>query len=118
MYINFTLIIQIINFLITYWFLNKLLFTPFITSIQKKNEKEKQLLDRVDKEEKNVTLLKENKKLSLLTFQKHVKKSYPPPSLPTIKEIAEIKAAYDKKKLVALTKQAEELLIKKAPHAF
>ena len=118
MYINITLIIQLINFGITYWFLNKLLFVPFIAKITHKNKTEKSLLEIVSLETKNFEKLQIKKKQELIQFQDHVKDSYQTEPIPEISVETTMKELSDKQQIKNLSSRIEDMIVEKVVHEY
>ena len=77
MYINLTFIIQTANFFITYWFLGKYLFTPFIAILKEKEDREARLHAHIEGDEKLLIVLKQTKDDQLVSFQQKVMAQYP-----------------------------------------
>ena len=68
MYINLTFIIQIGNFFITYWFLNKYFFKPFLTVLEQKKHSQQTLQQCLIQDEGFVENLKKEKEQRLIAF--------------------------------------------------
>ena len=117
MYINLTFFLQTINFLSTFWFLNRFLFAPFIASLEKKEKKEKNLSSSVMEEMNLVEKLKKEKKETLIAFQEHVKKTYHVPASVelTIEANVPFEKLAEKEKL---TEEITNVLVKKVSYEF
>jgi hypothetical protein len=77
MYINITIFVQIINFVITYKILKTVLFKPVINSLEDKKEKTTRLENK-NKENEAILIDLEKKKINnIVVFQKHAKTAYP-----------------------------------------
>jgi hypothetical protein len=70
MHINVTLFIQIGNFLLTYYALNRWLFKPIIASIQTKQKAKQKLLESISIEEEDLLAHQKKKLEQLNVFQK------------------------------------------------
>jgi hypothetical protein len=119
MHINATFLIQIINFIITYYVLNTFLFKPIIKSLKRKQEKETALKTSIEKEEENILTLEKKKHEKVLSFQRKMKKEFPyiapvTPDKPIDIEVDITKATPDK----ALQKEVTNLLVKRVPDAY
>ncbi|HBS48063.1 TPA: hypothetical protein DEO28_02370 [Candidatus Dependentiae bacterium] len=66
---NFTIFIQIINFIITYQLLNKFVFRPVLNFLEQKKNKEKVLTVSLQTEEKVIDEMQQQKELKLFNFQ-------------------------------------------------
>ena len=119
MHINATFLIQIINFLLTYTVLDKLLFKPALASIKEKKVKQKTLEASIQKEEEKLLELEKDKDDKIAAFQVRVQEQYPfisPLHYKKAPELAQIeKEIIDTK---VLQKQITEFLVKKVPHGY
>ena len=77
MNINSTILIQSINFIITYKFLKNFLFKPIIESLNKKKEEQKKLNSEIEDIQGYVLHLEKEKSKNLDIFQYSAKKNYP-----------------------------------------
>ncbi len=118
MHINATFFIQVINFGITYFFLKRILFKPFVQRIKQK-ESAKTMLQGILKE-KDVLLsqLQHEKTQQLEQFRRNAKNFY---TIATSaeQEIPEI-AMYKKDVSLQekLIQQTKECLIQRVPHVY
>ncbi len=115
MYVNITLLIQIINFSITYHLLNKLIFSPIIISLKKKKTVEDNFINSLKKEEH--LLLSKEKRLhqDLIDFQRKIQKKYVPLTKKSIEVQFDITYERDEKEVKNLTKKIKDLLVKEVP---
>lgn len=116
MRINLTYFIQIINFLITYWFLNRFLFKPVILFIKNKKEKESKFNKRTEKKEHNLLDLEKKKHQDLVDFRVRMKKEYGIAPLKEIKVPSELTFKKDPKEIEELINVAKNILVKEVPH--
>jgi len=76
MQINITFLVQIINFGITYFFLNKILFRSVVYFLQKREMLKKRLINKIVQKEHELDALYSQKASDMLQFQAHVAKKY------------------------------------------
>ena len=116
MRINLTLFIQVINFGVTYWFLNWFMFRPVINFLKEKKNKEEKTKKNLEKKEQNLLEIEKKKHQDLDDFKIRMKKEYriAPTAVPEIP--SEIICKIDKKKAEKLTVVAKKILLKKVPH--
>ena len=74
---NVTLFIQLGNFILTTYFLQKLLFRPIIDRIIQRKKEEKQLRDEIILKKQDVENFRDEKTAQLSQFQKDAKTDYP-----------------------------------------
>ena len=117
MQINATVIVQIINFWISYAMLHKLLFKPFVTLIEKKRDAKAMLVASLTSKEQAIITLQENKKQQLEDFKQYLKITYQEPhaNLRDIPASATFSKHQDE--IDQFTAYAKNLLIEKAPDA-
>lgn len=116
MQFNITFFIQIINFFITYWFLNKFMFKPVIKFIKKRKQREKAFINKIKQKEELLLELEKQKKLELYNFQQKVKSKYKlspitPSNIPT-----KIKIFIDTKEIKKMTDLATRILVERVPN--
>lgn len=75
--INLTLPLQIINFLITYWVLNRYLLRPVIVRILERRAQEKKMQDEIILKKRDVEVFNNEKTAQLAQFQVDTKKDFP-----------------------------------------
>ena len=119
MHINATFLIQIINFIITYYVLNRFLFRPIIASLKRKHDNKTALTTSIEKEETNIIALEKEKYEAVISFQRNMKKKFPYIS-PIIEDkpvevVSDVEVKIDTK---ALQKEVANFLIEKVPHAY
>ena len=81
MHLNVTFFLQVFNFGITYWFLNKFMFKPVSVFIFDKKNKEEKIKKNLIKKEESLLEMEKKKDEELLIFQKNMKEKYKVPSL-------------------------------------
>jgi F0F1-type ATP synthase membrane subunit b/b' len=120
MHINVTLFIQIGNFLLTYYLLDKWLFRPLIASIQKKQKAKNKLLKNIQTEEAELLSLQKTKLDKLKDFQEESHKGISPIMHYTPSHKAqEIPAQEIKDETIeALKEEMKKLIIDKIPHEY
>lgn len=79
MQVNVTFLLQIINFCITYFFLEKILLRPLVSDLQKREESKNFLLAGIEKKEEQLVGLQEKKESDLIHFQQLLKSKYKAP---------------------------------------
>lgn len=77
MKINVTLFIQIINFFITYKVLTLFLFKPILESLKEKRIRKEKLQKSIKEKEQELVNLEQQKRENIITFQKHIKQTFP-----------------------------------------
>jgi hypothetical protein len=68
--INVTLFVQIINFLVCYWFLSRRFFNKVINVVEERIEKERGLLNSIEEIAGNINILNVKKSDDLSVFRK------------------------------------------------
>jgi len=118
LHINVTLVIQVFNFLITYWFLKKFFFTPVLCALEQKRDQQNSLITQVNNEELILKSLEAEKLRTLLSFQQNFKDKYllPPLTLPKISESTTLH--YQPKEFEDFSKKMKEYLFKKVSHGY
>ena len=116
MRLNLTFVLQLINFAISYWFLNKFMFKPVLAFLKKRDEKERRLQKDIEKKENNLLDLEHIKQEELVEFKEKVKTKYR--IIPFIQpEVAtQIPCKVDKKTAKKLIDIAKDILVQKVPH--
>jgi len=104
------------NFSITYYLLNKLIFSPIIISLKKKKAVEDNFINSLKQEES--ILLAKGKKLhqDLTDFQRKIQKKYVPLPKKSLEVKFDITYERDEKEVKNLTKKIKDLLVEKIPH--
>ncbi len=113
--INFTLLIQIINFYITYRVLKKVIFKPTIDNIEKREHEKRELNLNINKQEAFILAKEKIKKSNLLDFQKKIQQNFilPPNKLPDIPQ--EISYKRNLSEIKSLTTRIKDLIIQEVP---
>ena len=116
MQFNITFFIQIINFYITYWFLNKFLFKPVINFIKKEKLKEQIVKIEIENKQKLLSNLEDKKRSELYNFQDKASKKYRVEPLIEIKipELSQIEL--NKSEVDNVTKIVKNILVERVPH--
>jgi len=116
MRVNLTLFIQIINFSITYWFLNRFMFKPVIKFLKQKKSKEEKTRKELDKKEQDLLMTEKKKHQELDDFKVRMKKEYSvaPPKVTQIP--SELYCKINKKEIEKLIDVAKKMLVKRIPH--
>lgn len=115
MELNITLLIQIGNFLITYFVLKKFLFKPSIASIKSKKEAKKSFLDNITKEEERLLSEQQRKAAHLEKFQRETKKEYVPLHFKPLVIEADITYKRDEEEVERTVQEAKDFIVKRTP---
>jgi hypothetical protein len=110
--INCTVVIQAINFLITYIFLRNLLLKPVVQLITHKNMAKKIILLKLKEKEETVQKLIEKKNKELIDFRESVKKRYQAPHVIEPKIEADVLDKEDIMVTQELIQESKDLIIK------
>jgi F-type H+-transporting ATPase subunit b len=116
MQFNITFFLQIINFYITYWFLNKFMFKPVISFIKKRKKEEINFNKDLEKKEQYLIKLKNKKIENLHEFKSEMKTKYKTkivnePIIPS-----KIEGNVDEKNAQEIITTATKILIEKVPN--
>jgi hypothetical protein len=115
--INATFIVQIINFWITFWFLNKFLLKPVYLLIQRKLIARNNFLEKLATKEQQLLGLQSQKKELLDSFRLHVKQTYKIDTTQTDIALPEIYTKDDPNLIAATIKDSAAVIIKKVANA-
>ena len=74
---NLTLPIQIINFLVTYWFLDHYLLRPIVQHILRRKQEERRLRDEIELKKRDLEISEQEKRDQLAQFQADTTTDYP-----------------------------------------
>ena len=116
MQFNITFFLQIFNFAITYWFLNKFMFKPTISFIEKRLQKDNKIKKDLEKKEQVLLKLEKKKNNELHEFKFEMKQKY------TVEEIeepaipSEVIGIVDKIEAKDLERIAKKILVERVPH--
>lgn len=115
--INITFFVQIINFGITYFFLNKILFRPVVHFLQKREMLKQRLINKISEKEHELDTLYSQKASDMLNFQSYVAKKYRltkfiPQEIPL-----QVRYQKDIRALDSLVQRGSELVLKEIGHA-
>ena len=116
MYLNATCIVQIVNFIITYLVLRKVLLTPFVAIMHKKLVTQRQRAAQLAASEAAIGALTTDKVAQLTDFQQRINRTYQQPatSTPPLPELAASPNA--PQATPDLINKAAQFLIEKIPH--
>ncbi len=117
MQINITFFVQIINFSITYFFLNKILFKSVVRFLQKREMLKVGLIRKIGEKEQELDELYSQKASDMLQFQAHIAKKYRftrfiPQDIPL-----QVKYQKDIHAFDLLVKKGSELILKEVSNA-
>ncbi|MBD3231847.1 hypothetical protein GF322_04260 [Candidatus Dependentiae bacterium] len=116
MKINLTLFVQIINFYITYYFLNNFMYKPVTSFLNKQKQKESEIKKNLDKKEKELLELENAKKIDLISFKEEIDNKYQFKPF-EVKDIpTQIPFKIDRQQTDKITKIVKEKLVKEVPH--
>ena len=109
---NLTLLLQVLNFWITYWFLNRFMFKPVLLFLEQKKQKDLLLKSKIEKKE-NILLKIEN----FSVFKEKIFKKYKfkSPELEQISTNIQFKKV-DKNEADKLIQVIKDILVKRVPH--
>ena len=118
MQINITFVIQVVNFCVTYCFLEKILLKPLVALLQKRDALKAKALEDIGKKESDLTALQQQKDADLQAFKVHVNDKY---KLQDVKreEIPLISGSdYDDERIHKMVKEGKKLLVERLAHAY
>lgn len=116
MQINLTFFIQLINFGISYWFLNKFLFKPVLQYIRNKKQKEDRIIKDIAQRNNTLVELEHKKDQNLFDFKREIKSKYEVHEAEAPKVEHQVPVKINKDEAERLIKVAKNILIKKVPH--
>ena len=118
MQINLTVLIQIINFWVSYVFLHKFFLKPIVDLINKKILAKNFLIDGLRQKELTVAKLQEEKLINVDTFRQYLATTYvsAPPHLQEIPTVTLLEK--NPEDIAQLTANIKSILIQKVPHVF
>jgi len=117
--VNVTLFVQIANFIITYLFLHRLFFKPFIKLIDKKEAAKRSLLTKLKEKEVLLLRLQKEKAAHLDTFKATIKKNYTLSPQNQLQKIPQATADYkDDEKFQTLLEKTSIIIEEKVPNVF
>lgn len=118
MQINATTLVQICNFWITYFFLQKFIFKPIVTMLLQKEAFRKASRDDLKYKETALLQLQEKKLRQITDFRKQIAQTYQftPHQVPEIP--SGVIYQPNEEKISELTNTITDLLTEKVPHAF
>ncbi|MBD3273380.1 hypothetical protein GF385_03475 [Candidatus Dependentiae bacterium] len=116
MQLNITFFLQIFNFAITYWFLNKFMFKPVIKFIKDKQKKENNIKQSIEKKEQLLLKLEREKEKELQSFKFEMNDKYTVEPAKEAKVSSIIVAEVDNQEAKKLTEEAKEILVERVPN--
>ena len=118
MVINITFIIQIANFWVSYFMLDRLIFRPVVRMTNTKEAAQKLLVESLKDREHTLLKLQEEKQQNESTFKTYLKTRYVTPHT-HLEEIPPVTvAAKDHEAIMAMTTELRDLLVTKAADAY
>lgn len=117
MQINITFFVQIINFGITYFFLNKILFRSVVYFLQKRELLKQRLIRKIDEKEHELDALYSQKASDMLNFQAYVAKKYRLTTFIPQEIPLQVKYRRDNRTLDLLVQKGSDLVLKEIGHA-
>jgi hypothetical protein len=120
--VNFTIIIQMINFFICFLMLKYLLFKPAVRYLQIEEKKEKEISEKILSQENIIKNKIEEKSLTWARCEQYFEKNCPKviiEKLPTLKETKKEPSSVEisDKEVETLAKHAQKALIERIDHA-
>jgi len=115
MEINITLFIQIANFLLTYYLLNKLIFAPVIASLNKKKKEENAFLKSLNNEEAVLLEKQKEENAQLCSFQQKLATKYKKPKKEHLHIKFDIAYKRDPVEVKNTIKKVKDLLVEEVP---
>lgn len=118
MQINCTVIIQALNFLITYLFLRSLLLRPLVNIINQKKLAKQIIISKLKEKEANIQKMMENKNQELDDFKETMAKKYQAPQVLLPKIESDILGKEEVIHSAELIQEVRGLIIKGISDAF
>jgi len=116
MRLNLTFVIQIINFIISYWFLNKFMFKPVLAFLKKREDKEQKIEKDIEKKKSSLLDLEHEKQEELIVFKNKMKTKYKIVLFSQPEIEAQVPCKVDEQTAKKLIDIAKDMLVKKVPH--
>ena len=117
MQINMTLFLQVLNFWVTYWFLNKFMFKTVLLVLDQKKQKEDLIKKKISQKEKLLLQMERSSKKELDDFKTSMSVKYEvemPVLECAVNEISDEKI--NKNESEKIIQAATELLVERVPH--
>ncbi|MFC1894651.1 ATP synthase F0 subunit B [Candidatus Dependentiae bacterium] len=116
MQVNLTFFVQLINFGISYWFLNKFMFKPVMEYVNRRKDEKNKTLKDINNKEQILLNLEKDKNKKLFDFKVNMKSEYSlkPFKAPDIPST--ILSKVDKQESEKLIKIVKNMLIQRVPH--
>ncbi len=115
--LNATFLVQIINFWVTYLFLNRLLFRPIVQLLQAKEIAKKHLQRDMKLKEKALYDLQEDRHRQQVAFKMYLQKNYVADVPDGIEDVPEVTYVCDDVERKKLIDESRKILVKKVRHA-
>jgi hypothetical protein len=117
--VNATLLVQVLNFGITYLFLKKFLFAPVVMRIYHKESTQKRLIERLKQRELNGLELQRQKKEQLYNFRQSIKQKYSvgEKEMPVPDALVLTKQVFSDKDADVLVQHGAQVIVTKVVHA-
>lgn len=116
MQFNITFFLQIFNFAITYWFLNRFMFKPVMFFIKKRDQEESMIKKNIKNKEKYLLKLERDKKEELIEFKVQMDQKYFVPNISEPDDFIEVSCHIDKQNVEKMIKVAEKILVERVPN--
>lgn len=116
MQFNITFFLQIFNFTITYWFLNKFMFRPVISFIKNRNAKDLKIKNDIENKEQNLLNLEKEKLKDLQDFKMDMNEKYQVNEPNKVNIPSKILGEVDKSEVEHITKIVKKILVERVPH--
>ncbi|MFH1461330.1 MAG: ATP synthase F0 subunit B [bacterium] len=116
MQFNITFFLQIFNFAVTYWFLNKFMFRPVISFIKRRQQEENKIKKNIENKEKDLLKLEREKKEELTEFKVKMEQKYFVPNLLEPDISIEVSSHVDKQNVEKMVEVAQKILVERVPN--
>lgn len=117
MKINITLVVQIINFWITYFFLTRLLFKPMVAMLKAREVAREKMKDALKEREFFLKERVEEKTRALVEFRRYLKRTYAVEAAAVPVNVPEVGYKKNQAEIDSITVTSKNYLIKKVPDA-
>jgi hypothetical protein len=118
MQINITFVIQIINFIITYFFLGKMIFKPISETIHDREKIKEDLQNNVKEQENILKKFIDKKETRFKELQKNVYQYYDTKKIADLDENDNLKYFHDEYTIKSTIKEGKEIIVKKVLDAY
>jgi hypothetical protein len=118
MAVNVTFVIQVANFWVSYYMMHKLIFSPIMHILQRKESAKKLLLESLKDREHSLRILQDEKQKNASDFKTYLTTRYVTEPL-SLQDIPSITVqAQDHQALEAMTAKMCNLIVTKASNAY